>query len=196
MKIIGLTGSFGTGKTFAASVFGKLGAKILDADRIAHEVIRKGTPAYKKIVALFGGGILDKNGRIDRKKIAGIVFEDKGNIERLNRITHPAVIKIIKEKIGKCRAVDIVVIDAPLLIEANLTGIVDKLVVVKTSQSKQIERCISKFCMDKKGVLKRIGKQMSLKEKVKLADFVIDNNGTKFETVIQVKKIWEEIVWK
>lgn len=195
MTIIGLTGSFGTGKTFVASVLKKLGAQIIDADKIAHEVIRKGTPAYKNMVRQFGKGILDRTGQIDRKKAAGIVFKNKKDVKKLNRMVHPAVIRIIKERIKKYGSAKAVVIDAPLLVEAGLAGIVDKLVVVASSRKKQIERCKSKFCMDKKEVAERIGNQMLLKEKIKLADFVIDNNGTKSETRAKVKKAWRKI-WK
>ncbi len=196
MTILGLTGSFGTGKTFVASVFKKLGAKIIDADAIAHAVIRKGTGVHKKMVILFGGGILDKRGNINRRKTAEIIFKNKANVKKLNGIVHPAVIRIIKEKVGRCASGDIVVIDAPLLIEARLTGITDKLIVVKASRKKQIERCKAKFRISEKEVLKRIGSQLPLTEKIKLADFVIDNNGTKSETTTKIKKAWRKIVWK
>lgn len=195
-KVIGLTGSFGTGKTFAASLFKRLGAKVIDADKVAHDLIAKGTPAYKRILETFGNDILDRRGNIDRSKLAGIVFAQKSKLKKLNSIVHPGVIKFIKDRIVRSRKGDVIVIDAPLLVEAGLAGIVDKLVVVAASEEKQVKRCRKKFKMSKGDVLKRIVNQMSLNKKKAVADFVIDNDGTRSETGRQVRKVWEEIVWK
>lgn len=196
MKIIGITGSFGTGKTYVASIFRSLGAKIIDADRIAHEAIKKGSPAYKRIVSAFGKEILSKDGNVARAVLAEKVFGDKRNLRRINKIVHPYVIRSIRQKIKKVGRDEIIVIDAPLLVEANLTGLVDALVVVKSSRKSQIERCSKKFCIYKKDVLKRIDSQISLEKKLRLADFVIDNSGARSETKIQVRKVWRQIIWK
>jgi len=193
-KVIGLTGGFGTGKTTVAGIFKSLGATVIDADRLAHSVIKRGTPVYRRVVKEFGAGILDNAGNIVRSKLARVVFNDKGELNRLNRIVHPQVIKLIKGRIERSGGYGLVVIDAPLLIEANLAGVVDKLVVVKSSRKRQIERCRRKFGMNEKDVLKRIGEQMPLEEKAALADFVIDNNGTKAETKRQAVWIWQKIV--
>lgn len=196
MFVIGLTGSFGTGKTFIASIFRSLGARIIDADRIAHEVIRERTDAYRRIIRHFGKDILDKNGDIDRSKLSGIVFNDKDELDNLNKIIHPKVIKEIKKKVKKTRHDKIIIIDAPLLIEAGLAGFVDKLVVVKSSRAKQIDRCIKKFGLKKEEVMKRIKSQIPLEKKIKMADFVIDNDGTRSETRKKALKIWREILWR
>jgi len=196
MKVIGITGSFGTGKTFVASIIKRsFGAKVLNADEIAHEVIRKGTPAYKKIVALFGEEVLDNGRNIMRKRLADIAFRNKESVGRLNRIVHPEVISCIKRAIRKAGKKEVIVIDAPLLVEANLTGMVDKLIVVKANRKAQLKRCTKKFCIKERKVLDRIENQMPLAKKIKLADFVVDNNGTKSETRKQVKEIWRKI-WK
>ena len=194
--IIGLTGSFGTGKTFVASIFRTLGAKVVDADRIAHQVIRKGSPEYRRVVHLFGKDILNKAGEIDRKRLSGIVFSDKALLKRLTRIVHPAVIKEIRRYIRGAGEKNAVVVDAPLLLEANLADLVDKLVVVKCSKRRQIARCQEKFCLQKKEILRRIESQIPLKRKIKMADFVIDNNQTRSNTKRQVRKVWGEMSWR
>lgn len=196
MKVIGVTGGFGTGKTFVASIFRTYGASVLDADRIAHDVIRKGTPAYKKIVDSFGASVLGKSGNIARAKLAAKVFGNKRNLKRVNSIVHPYVIKFIKERMRRSGRTAIIVIDAPLLVEANLTKLVDALVVVKAPVKRQIERCAGKFRISKEDVLRRINSQMSLKKKMDLADFVIDNGGARSRTREQAKKVWRQIVWK
>lgn len=196
MTVIGLTGSFGTGKTFVASVFKSLGASVIDADVIAHGVIRKPGPAYKKIINAFGSGILRSDREIDRKKLAALVFGNKRSLAKLNRIVHPEVIRVIKAKIKAAGKDAVVVIDAPLLVEARLLNIVDKMVVVKSSKKRQIERCLKKFRIKREEVLKRIRSQMSMKEKLKMADFVVQNDRTKSLTRRRVRKVWEEIVWR
>lgn len=195
MKVIGLTGSFGTGKTFVASVFKSLGARVIDADLIAHRVIRKNSRAYKKIVRAFGKDILTPGTGIDRKKLGKSVFEKKSYLKRLNEIVHPEVIKLIKKKIKEAGEKDIVVVDAPLLLEAKAGDLVDKIVVVKASERNQLNRCAEKFRMNKRDILKRIRGQIPIEKKIKIADFVIDNNGTKSETRAEVKKIWRK-VWR
>ena len=196
MKIIGLTGSFGTGKTSVASVFRSLGAKVIDADRIAQRLIAGRGPEQRRIVAAFGPGILAKGRRIDRRKLAGLVFGNKKALERLNRIVHPGVVREIKARIKTAGKDAVVVIDAPLFIEAGLLNIADKLVVVSSSKKRQIERCRKKFRIKKEEVLMRIKSQMSLKKKMKLADFVVKNDGTRAAMIRRSRKVWEEIVWR
>jgi dephospho-CoA kinase len=189
VKVIGITGNFGTGKSFAASVFKATGAQVIDADSVAHEVIKKGRPEYRKVVEIFGKGVLDKNRDIDRKELAGIVFSDKKKLKILNSVIHPAVIKYIRRRIGQAKGCGIMVIDAPLLIEAGLANIADSLVVVKCPEKEQIKRAMNKFKIKKGEVLQRIRNQMSMSKKIELADFVIDNSGTKAETKKQVLRI-------
>jgi len=193
-RILGVTGSFGSGKTSVAGMFQSLGARIIDADRIAHELFRPKTKIYKKIIEAFGRGILKGNKTIDRNKLAHIVFENKNLLKRLNRILHPEIIRIIEQRIRTSKS-KIVVLDAPLLIEAGLRGLVDKLIVVKITRKKQIKRIQEKVGLSKNGILKRIKSQIPLQVKIRLADFVIDNSGTKGETKRQVEKI-RRLLWK
>jgi dephospho-CoA kinase len=196
VKIIGLTGSFGTGKTFVASIFRSLGAKVIDADRIAHGVIRKGNPEYKRIVKSFGKEILNEKKEIDRAKLGAVVFSNTALLRELNRIVHPSVIKEIRRSIRNAGKKDIVVIDAPLLIEASLDKFIDKLIVVKCQKRRQIERCREKFCLQKKEILRRIESQIPLKKKMKMADLVIDNSLTRSRTREQARKAWRVMLWK
>ncbi|MCX5715650.1 MAG: dephospho-CoA kinase [Candidatus Omnitrophica bacterium] len=196
MTIVGLTGSFGTGKSTVAAMFKGLGAAVLDADKIAHKALDKKYPTYEKIVKVFGRGILKKGGAIDRGKLGKIVFKDKKLLGRLCGIIHPFVIKYMKDeagRIGRLYPSKTIVLDAPLLIEANLLNIVDKVVVVKTAKAAQIERCRKKTGLTAKEIRRRIDCQMPIGRKIRFSDFVINNNGTKQETKREVKKVWERI---
>ena len=195
MKVIGLTGGFGTGKTYVASVFRSLGAKVIDADKIAHSVIRKGSGAYRKIISVFGTEILDKSGNVDRSKLAKMVFGKPSKLRRLNRIVHPEVIKSIRVKLKSFDDKGVVVIDAPLLLEAGLASQVDKIVVVKCSKEKQIQRCGNKFRIEREEILKRIENQLPIWKKIRMADLVIDNSLTKSRTRNQIRKAWRG-VWR
>lgn len=192
MPIVGLTGGFGTGKSYASSIFKKLGAKVIDADKLAHKALKKGSAAYKRIVAVFGKSILDPKGSIKRKVLGKIVFNDKKRLAKLNKIVHPYVIGAIENSI-KASKNEVLIIDAPLICETSLSGLVDVLVVVKASRKNQIDRCVKKLDMEKEDVCKRMACQMPLKEKINKADYIIDNDGTRKETVIQVKQIWGDL---
>jgi len=193
--ILGITGSFGSGKTTVAGYFKSLGACVFDADMIAHRIIKPGSNIYKKIVDVFGCNILKKNKDIDRDRLAKIVFDNKYLLNRLNRIMHPEIIKIMKERIKNSHK-NIIVLDAPLLVEAGLRRLADKLIVVKITRQKQIERILKyKRSLRKADILKRIGHQMPLSYKVRIADFVIDNSKTLEETKKQVGKI-RRLLWK
>ena len=193
--ILGLTGSFGSGKTTVAKILSSYGARIIDADRIAHEVIKPHSLAYKKIVAKFGSSILRKNKTVDRYKLARIVFDNKKLLKILNKIIHPVVTRIIKDRIRKVPA-KVIVLDVPLLIESRLEKLADKLIVVKITRHKQIERILKKTSLCKTDILKRIRHQLPLPLKARLADFVIDNSGTINETRKQVEGVIRRILWK
>lgn len=193
--VIGITGSFGSGKTTVAKLFKSHGAKVIDLDRLAHSCIKIGKPAYKKIVRLFGKKILKINKQINRKKLASIVFNNKKLLIKLNRIIHPEVVKIVKKKLNSFKK-GLVVLDAPLLLEAGLNRIIDLLIVVKIDKKSQIERIKKKFLIKEEQILKRIKAQIPLSKKVKMADFVIDNTSTIEETRKQVTEIIRRLRWK
>ncbi len=192
--ILGLTGSFGSGKSTVAKIFTRYGAKVIDADKIAHQIVKPGSPVYKKIIYAFGKGVLGKNNRLDRAKLARSVFADKKLIRKLDRITHPKIIRLIKGEIKHTKS-KVIILDAPLLIEAGLRNLVDKLIVVKIKRSKQLSRLIKKTRMRRNEILSRIKCQLPLGHKVRLADFVIDNSGDIKKTRKQVREIRRNL-WK
>ncbi|MDD2680422.1 MAG: dephospho-CoA kinase [Candidatus Omnitrophica bacterium] len=192
--IIGLTGSFGSGKSSVAGIFASYGAKVIDADKIAHASIKRGSKAYKKIVAGFGAGILGENREIDRRRLGVLVFKHKKLLRRLNSIIHPEVIRIIKLKINSIKK-GVIILDAPLLLEAGLRGAVDYLVVVTIDKRKQLSRLARKAALKKAEILKRIKSQIPLRAKERLADFIIDNSGTLKETKKQAAEIRRKL-WK
>ena len=193
MRIVGLTGGFGSGKSFVASLFKRLGAKVVDADKLGHKALKRGSAAYKKVVAAFGKKILFPDLSINRKALAGIVFANRKKIAKLNRIVHPEIIRGIVKRIRKTVKSEVLIVDAPLICETNITGLMNVLIVVKASKKNQIERCSKKFDMEERGVCKRIAMQMPLNKKVRMADYTVNNNGTKEDTKKQVRKLWQEL---
>lgn len=197
--VIGLTGGFGTGKSTVAKMMLQQGAAVIDADEIVHQIMKPGTEVYASLVSYYGPEILKKNGQIDRVLLAKIVFAPcaQHKLDYLCSIIHPPVIKIIEQKLrylkakGSCK---FVVIDAPLLLETGLEKKVDKVVVVKASLHHQIKRCQAQYGLGKEQILARIKYQMPLEEKIKRADFVIDNNGSLASTQRQVKQIMSRIL--
>lgn len=189
--VIGITGSFGTGKTTVTSFFRKLGSYTISADSLAQRLILPKGRLYKKVLGTFGKDILKKNKTINRAKLANIVFGDKKKLKKLNSIIHPEVIRQINLLIKKSSK-SVVVIDVPLLVESGLHNFVDKLIVVKAKRNIQIARCLKRG-FKKENIRLRIQSQLSLAKKISLADFVIDNSKSKKLTEKQVKSIWRRI---
>lgn len=193
---VGITGSFATGKSEVTKAFRDLGAEAIDSDRIVHLLLRNRTSTQEKVVKAFGKKILAKDGSIDRKKLGRIVFEKRTLIQKLNGIVHPAVIYTIKSylKLLELMKKDcVVVVDAPLLIEAGAIKLVDKVIVVRSTLKNQLRRAQKKFGLKRSDALKRIKLQMPLKEKVRHADFIIDNNGSLKDLKREVGIIWTHL---
>ena len=197
MLRIGLTGSFGTGKTTVAGLFRKKGARLIDADWIARQLVKPGGECFAPVVTRFGKGIL-KSGRIDRKKLSEIVFGNQKKLQVLNRIIHPAVAKRIKKEINALKKAKhrFVVLDVPLLIEAGLRPLVDILIVVKASRRLQLVRVTRRMRISQAEAARRMNAQMSIRDKIRWADMVIDNRGSLTETKKQVNKIWQKLLKK
>ena len=185
--IIGVTGSLGTGKTTVARMLASKGGKIVDADKFSHMALAKNSPTYKRIISCFGQDILKKDGAISKKKLSKVVFSDKKTLKKLTNIIHPFVIGKIKNAVKDKKKKDLIIIDAPLLIEARLTPIVDKLIVVVTNRKTQLSRC-KKRKFKKEEVMRRIKNQLPLSKKTKMADYIIDNNSTLKKTKTQKVK--------
>lgn len=192
--VIGVTGNFGSGKTTVANILRACAATVIDADRISRRFLAYGTPTYRRIIRIFGRKILKKDRTIDRAKLAALVFRNKKMLDKLNRLIHPQVIRMIKGKIRSAKS-SMIVLDAPLLIEAGLKEMVDKLIVVKISRKEQIRRLRAKTGLGKKEILQRIKAQLAQSKKARLADFIIDNNATIAQTKKQVEEIRRSL-WK
>jgi dephospho-CoA kinase len=196
MKIIGLTGNIASGKTEVAKIFKELGAKIIDADRIAREVVEPGEHAWQEIIEEFGIDILASDGSINRKKLGGIVFNDEKKREKLNRITHPKIMTKIKETINKYKKenVELVIIEAALIVEkGGLLNLIDELIVVSTDEETQIKRIMTRDGLQRDEALSRIKSQMPTPEKTKHATYMIDNSGNLEETREQIEEILKKI---
>lgn len=188
--IIGITGSIGSGKTTAANLFKKHGFKVINADKIGHKLIKKNSAAYKKIIKEFGKEILDKSKNIDRRKLRGIVFNDYGKLEKLNSIMHPLILNEIKNSIKKGHNQDKIIIDAPLLLETKAKDLVDKVVVVKCSKKNILRR--NKKC-PRQEIEKILKLQMPIGEKLKHADFAIDNNKDLGHLKNQIRRLSKKL---
>ncbi|MEW9081456.1 dephospho-CoA kinase [Caldanaerobacter subterraneus] len=192
MRVVGLTGGIGSGKSTVSEILAKLGAKIIDADLVSREIMEKGKEAYNEIVDCFGKEILDKEGNIDRKKLGSIVFSDKEKLKRLNEITHPKIIDKIKKMIEEEKDKDkVIVIDAALLIETGLYKLVDEVWLVVVDIDTQIKRVMERDGFSCEEALKRIKSQMPLEEKIKYADFIINNSKDLRKTEEQVRLLWQ-----
>lgn len=192
--IIGITGSFGSGKSMLAGLLADRDTLLIDADKIARALLKKGSRTYLKLVNIFGKGILRPDSSIDRRKLSGLVFADKQALRKLNRAVHPQVIREIKDRISRS-VKSRVVLDAPLLIEAGLEKICDCVVVVKISRQQQIKRLRKKLGFSANQVSARSAAQLPLSVKLRKADFIIDNSKGLKETRKQVSKI-RRLLWK
>jgi dephospho-CoA kinase len=190
--IIGVTGSLASGKTTVAGMFKKLGAVILDADKIAHRALYRNSPYYKKIVNRFGKSIVDAQGRIIKSALAKIAFKTKASQSDLCCLTHPYVFDYIDKKIkffSRSKKVKMIVVEAALLIESGLYKKMDTIVVVISEESEQLKRAAVYRGMNELEAKQRMRYQMKLSQKIKYADHVIDNRHTFKHTESQVKKI-------
>lgn len=194
MLIIGLTGSLATGKTTVAGMFRRRGGKVIDADKLTHELMRPKTVCFRSIVRRFGKDVCS-GGKIDRRRLAAIVFNDARRLKELCRIIHPAVVKSVKKTIAlhKENKKLIFIIDAPLLIEAGLHRLCDVIIVVKANRQLQIKRILRRMKIKRGEAVKRINSQMGITQKVRWADIVIDNRKSLSETKKQVEAIWRKL---
>tara|TARA_B100000315_G_scaffold81128_1_gene74357 strand:+ start:861 stop:1466 length:606 start_codon:yes stop_codon:yes gene_type:complete len=197
MLLTGLTGGIATGKTTVSEMFVKLGAHLIDADVIARDVVKPDKPAWKEIVSAFGESVLDDKKEINREKLAAEIFNDSEKRKILESITHHRIIeeenRLINEFRDKNKS-EIIILDAALLIEAGHHNRVDKLIIVYLDRESQIKRLIGRDNLSFADAEKRVNSQMPLDEKVKLADYVIDNGKSLDEVEKQVSKVYSDLV--
>jgi len=196
MLVIGLTGSIGTGKSEAARHLVALGASLISADQVGHEAYTPNTEAWEQVVATFGDAILQEDGEIDRGKLGAIVFSDPDQLEKLNRIMHPRMARMVADKIEVLRSqgVDVVVVEAALLFEAGWDSLVEEVWVTDSSEQIVIERLKQRNGLSEEEARKRIHSQMDRAERLERADYVIDNSGDMAGLESAIKELWDRRV--
>jgi dephospho-CoA kinase len=191
MLKVGITGNLGVGKTTVAAMFKAHGVKVIDADELAHTLMKQDRACQQAIRKSFGDHLIGKQG-VDRATLGKIVFNDPKALKILEGILHPRIRKMITDQI-KRSASPMVVVDAAILIEAGWDDLVDRIIVVKAKRDVQIRRAMARTGLSRSDVLKRIHRQMPLKEKIKFAAYVIDNSGTPAITKKHVERIFRSL---
>jgi dephospho-CoA kinase len=193
MLLVGLTGGIASGKSTVSAMLAERGAEIIDADRIAREIVMPGLPAWCKIREHFGREILFADGTIDRQALADIVFADPAKLALLNEITHPPIFERIAERLEDLAPKEVVVVlDAALLLESTLGPGTDLVVVVHSPKEIQLERLAAKG-MEPGHAEARIGAQLDPAERLNQADVVIDNDGSVEDLGRQVDELWDDL---
>ena len=199
--IVGITGGIACGKTTVSDLLAEKGAIPINADEIGHQLLKADSPVINELIKTFGQDILEKSGDVSRKKLGAIVFKDKAARERLNNILHPLIIERSRGQARQLVTEDptcVVLLDAPLLIEAGAYDTVDLIVVVTASPEVQLRRTLERSVaqgrpLTETEVQARIDSQMPVSEKIKYADVVIENEGTLEELHKHVDELWERL---
>ena len=192
MKVISLTGGIGSGKSTVSQFLAELGAVILDADKVGHEAYKPDTGVWREVVAAFGRQIVTPNGDIDRKKLGEMVFGNPESLARLNQIMHPRMYALVKAQLEEYQrqGVDVVVLEAPLLIEAGWTSLVDEVWVTVASESTVLRRLKQGIGLSESDSLARLRSQLSSAERIKHADVVINTDCSLDELKARVGELW------
>ena len=191
MRVLGLTGGIGSGKSIVAEMFAELGATVIDADQIARDIVEPGQPALGEIVSSFGRDILLPDGRLNRAKLAGIIFGDPAARVRLNAITHPRIRERMEVEVAARRSgPGVLIVDIPLLFENGRQSSVEKVIVVWVDLETQRRRLTERDGLTAEAAGQRIAAQMPLDDKRARADHVIDNSGDRENTRRQVEALY------
>lgn len=196
MRLVGLTGGIGSGKSSVSALLASYGAVVLDADLMAREVVANGTPGLAEVSEAFGEDVLRPDGSLDRERLGRRVFSDPAELARLNAIVHPRVGERFAEQLAAAQAsgARVVVHDMPLLVENGLQGRYDVVVVVAVSPETQVDRLVRRRGMDEADARARINAQASLEERLRVADHVIDNDGPLEDLAPQVERLWTALL--
>lgn len=192
---IGLTGGIACGKSTVAAMLVRRGALLVDADRIAREVVEPGAPVLIQVIDRFGADLLLEDGSLDRKKLGERVFGNPGALKDLEALLHPPIRTTMRERMQAYETQHpdkLVVVDVPLLYESNLQAMYNQVMVVYVPRSVQMERLMKRDGLTEEQANKRLNSQMPIETKKELADIVIDNSGTMEETEQQIDKFWSE----
>ncbi|XP_782468.2 dephospho-CoA kinase domain-containing protein [Strongylocentrotus purpuratus] len=196
MFLVGLTGGIASGKSTVSNVLRDLGCVIIDADKIAREVVEPGKPALKRIVRHFGKSVLQDDGTLDRAKLGSIIFADSEKRKILNRCTHPYIQRTMLWEVltSFLSGHHYVILDVPLLLDGSaLRSFIKYVLVVYCDEATQLDRLMARNDLTQEGALQRINSQVPLEIKKKQADFVIDNNGSLTATKQQVLELYERL---
>jgi dephospho-CoA kinase len=191
-RLIGLTGNIGTGKSTVAAMLAELGAEVIDADRVAHEVMQAGTLAHRRIVEAFGLEVLDPDGEVDRARLGAIVFADPAALMRLEAIVHPATLEAINRRVTATSA-DVVVVEAIKLIESGIADGCDSVWVTTCRPEQQVHRIMDGRGLSRAQAEQRVQAQPPQEEKITRADVVVDTAGSLSRTRAQVQAAWERL---
>jgi dephospho-CoA kinase len=193
---VGLTGGLASGKSFVGRALADLGCRVIRNDELGHQVLEPDGEAYAATVREFGPEILDAEGKIDRRKLAGLVFHDAVRLARLNELVHPPVrarTHQMLEEFATTHPRGIAIVEAAIMIETGSYREYAKLIVAACNVEQQIERAMSRDGNTREEVLDRLSRQMPLDEKLKYADYVIDTSGTKENTLAQVRAVYTSL---
>jgi dephospho-CoA kinase len=194
---IGLTGGIGCGKSAASAILAELGAVLIDADKVGHEVYEPGKPCWHALVDAFGGEIVAPDRTIDRKKLGARVFSDPSALKRLNAIVQPRIADEINERIRYLRSRGVeapIVVEAAVLIEAGWQWLVDEIWVITSSSDRAVDRVVATRGLSREEVERRIGNQIVETERTRDADCVIRNDGSLAELRAEIERCWRERV--
>jgi len=201
-RVVGLTGGIGSGKSTVGALLAGLGAVVIDADAIVHELQAPGSPMVRAIARALGPDVVDEHGALDRQAVARKVFADPAARKKLTDIVHPPTIAEMGRRLAEARAagVEVVVLDIPLLLEGRKAGAgsgalfdYDAVVLAYAPEEIQIERAAARAGASRADVEARVRAQLPIEEKRAMADYVIDNSGTREETERQVRALWKEL---
>jgi dephospho-CoA kinase len=200
MLRVGLTGGLASGKSLVGRALADLGCYVIEADVLGRQVLEQGGETYDAVIAAFGKEILDPDGKINRRRLAAIVFADSADAQqqlaRLNALVHPPVKlreRDLADEFARSHPDGIVVTEAAILVETGSYKDYDRLIVAVCRPEQQIERSIERDGVSREEVLRRLRRQMPLEEKVKYADFIIDTSGSKEATLQQVRTVYEAL---
>ena len=195
MRIIGLTGGIGSGKSTVSQFLAKLGAVVIDTDKVGHEVFKPGTESWQRVVAAFGRSIVTTDGNIDRKKLGEIVFDSPVELLKLEQIIHPAISETVMARIEEYRqqGVKVVVLEVPLLVEAGWASLVDEVWVTTAPEPVILGRLEERTGMTEQESLARMRSLLTSEERLKHADTIIDTDCTLDELRKKVKELWHRL---
>lgn len=198
MVVAGLTGGICSGKSTVAGMFQRLGATVIDADQVAHELVEPGQPLFEAVASTFGREVVGADGRIDRMRLGAIVFADPEARIRLEALLHPAIIEECERRIRQAgvSGAAACLVDAALLIESGWHIRFDAVILVEASEAVQLDRLVGSRGLSRDEAMQRIRSQMPQHEKRRHAHYVIENDGPLEETARQVKAVWEQLCAK